>query len=254
MKIRNVFLTAMLLLVAVAPAAAENFADSLSLSKGFMDTSQNWGIVVGFDADFSLDRKLKDTSDDTELRFYGAKIGAVINNRAMAYLLVGQASAKTSFRDNGMALETETEEGVYWGIGGSVILAEKEFDTGDRLTIGLDGWYRTADLSNNKTKLGGANITPSSDEWTFQEYQLGLGISYKLEFFVPYIGFKYANVDGDHVIRDAGGTEYRLNLNADSNIGAFGGASFSFGDMGLISIEARLGDEVSYGLYGVVRF
>jgi hypothetical protein len=253
MKIRNLLLAMIFCFVAAAPAAAENLAEPLNLSKGLMNASQNFGLVVGFDTDFSTDRNLKDTSDDTELMFYGAKVGAVISDRALVSLLVGQASAKTGFQDGGAALQTETEKDLYWGIGGSVILAEKKFDTGDRLAVGLDGWYRTADLGNDSTKIGGVAVTPTADEWTYNEFQLGLGISYKLEFFVPYLGVKFADVSGDHSIT-AAGTRYHLDLEADSNIGVFGGASFSFGDMGAIGIEARLGDEVSYGAYGLIRF
>ena len=254
MKLKSTLITLIAVFAFASTAMAENFADALNLSNDMSSSSRKFGAIVGVDIDYSYDRNLKSMRDDTELTFYGAKVGAVIMNKGLVYLLAGQASAKTEFSDNGAAVETETENGFYWGFGGSVALAEMKFDTGDRLIFGVDGWYRSADLDNDKAKIGGASIDPSSDEWRYSEYQIGLGVSYKLEFFVPYVGFKYADVSGDHSIRDDSGTTYSVDLDEEAFIGFFGGFSFSFGDIGLVSFETRLGDEVSFGANALIRF
>ena len=244
-------------LVYAAPVG--NISTPAVLKKGLImqDQQQEYGIIVASENDIVFDRNIKDQLGDTELNFYGAKTGVIVNDKALIYALLGAGNMSEKFTILGSSLKYETETGFVWGVGGSLIAYEKKIDN-NILRIGIDGRYRRIDLDieevtidGTKYKLSDAGLTGVVYE--LNEWQVALALSYQVGSFVPYVGVKYSDIDGDAKATESG-TEFSADMEANDNVGIFIGTDVVIADSASINIEGRFIDEEALTIGAAIRF
>lgn len=237
-------------------APVGNIADPAVLSKGLITEEGEVGFIAGTEIDITFDRKFKNQAADTEFNFYGAKIGATIGDKALVYALLGAGDASQEFSILGTTVKWETETDFIWGVGATAIVYEQEME-GNTLRIGIDGRYRRADLEIDKVVIGGTSYSLSdldtAVDYELNEWQVALALSYQISNFIPYVGVKYSDVDGEEKAT-LSGTVYKADVEADDNFGIFVGSSFVINDMASINVEGRFLDEEALTIGANIRF
>ena len=139
-----------------------------------------------------------------------------------------------------------------WGVGARAVLFHWK-----NVLMGLNLAYSSAhprfDLIETNgvpfEKTGGAKVK-------FHEWQVGLGFSYTLKFFVPYIAGKYRNAKAHFTGLPQGFLAGRRSFDVKNRrkIGLVIGSSFSTTEIFQLTIEARVIDEEGYTISGDIRF
>jgi len=218
------------------------------------------GIIAAGEADIGFDRKIKDADGDVEISAYTSKLGVTVANKATLYCLLGAGSAKESATISGSKIEVETETGFLWGIGANIIAYEKEIQGfGDGvLRLGGDIKYRSCNpdideftIDGTTYSLDALGVTNANAE--YGEFQVALAASYQMDSFVPYLGVKFATLDGE-VKGTYSGTEYKLDYEEDENVGMFAGFDFLINDSIALNFEGRFIDEEAISVGGTIRF
>ncbi len=171
------------------PFAPEMLEECLLLSK---DTFM--GFKVGFQHDQVFNRRLKVVSGAKgtigECKILADQGVAVLNffNRVELLGSAGGANFHVveTIRAANSLLEFQTHNGLIWGAGGRIALFNWR-----SITLGVSAGYEQSRVGTRYASLGGLLLTPSP-RWNYHEWQMGLGISYKVDIFVPYIGATYS--------------------------------------------------------------
>lgn len=215
------------------------------------------GIIAVGEADLVFDRKIKDAEGDVEINIYSSKLGVVINNKAMLYIILGGGTTKESATILGSNVVIETEAGFVWGLGANFIAYEKEFENGI-LRLGGDIKYRAINsdieditIDGVTYSLGAAGITNANAE--HGEFQIALGASYQINKFFPYAGIKFATLNGE-VKGTYSGSEYKIDYEEDENFGMFAGFDYVITDFIALNFEGRFIDEEAISVGGTIRF
>ncbi|NQT95906.1 MAG: hypothetical protein HQ572_05590 [Candidatus Omnitrophica bacterium] len=239
-----------------------NPAKPAILKKGllFKGENQEHGILIDPEVDLVFDRRLKHQDADTEYRFYGGKAGLVIWDKLFLYGIAGTAEAEQKFQNSGRKVTWDTDYGLAWGGGATLIIYEKDIEIREKakLRIGLDGRYRHSELDVDNIIVDGVTYsvpssTLASAGFDYNEWQGALGVSVEFEQFVPYIGVKYAEPDG-HATATFDTVEYTEEFGADDNIGIFFGSDYVVSDSIAVYVEGRLIDETALSAGGTIRF
>lgn len=253
----------MIFAVSVAYAApVGNPATPVMLKSGLLtkEEESQFGFVIGPEFDFVNDRNIKNQVGDTKVRFYGGKAGVVIADRAFVYGILGACQIEQEFTVLGSKVEWETETEFAWGVGTTVLLYETTIDLMGNgiLRLGVDGKFRYSNpdveeitIDGTVYKLSDAGVSNVNLE--LKEWQVALGISYQIDRFLPYIGVKYSDVDGE-AKGTYSGTTYKENLKADDNIGIFVGTDILITDSMSVNVEGRFIDEQALTVGALIRF
>jgi outer membrane protein W len=98
------------------------------------------------------------------------------------------------------------------------------------------------------TYLGGSEEL-STGHATFQEWQIGPFVGYKIMKFIPYVGVKYSDVRLKFNQED--GTQ---KFKADDHVGAFVGLTYDILPQLRLNLEGRFIDETGMNLNVIFRF
>jgi hypothetical protein len=179
-----------------------------------------WGIEAGFRGDYVFDRKLKfdkpgdnvaDVHKDTCDYAISTNAGQLTLNlwdRLDVYGWAGAAASEfgaqarlhssTGFVGEWLNVHGQTKEGFAWGVGARAILWQC-----GRTAVGVDGQYAHSHANFQCVSSNGIPIqvpTNGADSSRFSlnnsEWQVSLGISHRICWFVPYIAVKYSNFQG----------------------------------------------------------
>jgi len=249
--------------ISVAYAApVGNIATPSVLKKGLIiqDEQGQYGVIVESENDITWDRNLKDQYSDTEYSFFGGKCGILFMDRYIAYGILGAGKALQKFQADGNNIKWDTDYSFVWGIGGTAMLYETKVQElwNGTFRIGLDGRYRQSHLDVDKVTGDSTNfnLTPSavtSSKYELDEWQVALAVSYQIENVIPYVGVKYSDTTGE-AETTANGTEYKVDLEADDNVGIFTGCDLVLNDMFSINVEGRFIDETALTAAAAIRF
>ena len=91
----------------------------------------------------------------------------------------------------------------------------------------------------------------------YHEWQVGVGISYQVDLFVPYIALKYSNASVRYRNLPAGFLSGRKTGFNAKNRGKFGlalGTSLTTGRLFALNLELRMIDEQAITLSGELKF
>lgn len=168
--------------------------------EGIFIAKEKWlGVKVGYEFDRVYDRKLQ--MEGRELENQRKKVqkyeslsnfGVVtlnFNQRAEFFSTLGAMSCKisqTPYSDTRVTYHTHSH--FTWGIGGRAILAY----WGD-LQVSVNAAYVQADLPLSSLEVNGKSYPKRHLEIDFRQWQVGAGISYRVNWFIPYIGVDYSD-------------------------------------------------------------
>lgn len=208
-----------------APVGLTSEADATTSAQLLGENDLGIDLSIGCVADLSK-RDLDIEQGEFEMDAYLARIGLSIMERFNFYIDIGQAmNMEYDYRMYGQDHKVSYDDEVIWGTGLSALVYR--WDNG--LEIGVNASYRQADLKVDKVKIDTLSYQRSQllnlSEDDFKEYQGGIELAWKKDYFIPYVGVKYSDVELGSSYRVAPTTYNAKGKNADKNYGVFVGLS-----------------------------
>jgi len=239
--------------VYAAPVGLISEADATNAEWSYNDITAS----IGFIGD-SLERKISIDSGDFEMASYAARIGLNIIERFNFYVDLGQAQdMELTWTQNGEKIKYEFEDEFLWGIGGSALIYR--WDNG--IEIGVNAAYRSASMNFDKGDRDGTAFTKATvtsfKDGDYEDYHVACEVGWRTDYFIPYIGVRYSEVEVDGYFVENGATHDAQGKGAAQNVGVFVGLSITPKIEGMpkseqfaLNIEGRFIDEeaVSVGL------
>ncbi len=168
--------------------------------QGLFMSQEDWfGIKIGYQCDDVYDRRLKmahchvdgqkrKVQEYTSLSNQGV-LTFNFNDRAEIFGTLGAMSFEFSQRPfEGTKVSCHTQTHFAWGVGGRAILAYW-----GNVQIALNAAYLQSDLPFSSVKVNDHSYGKKHAEAKFREWQIGAGVSYRWDWFVPYLGFDYSD-------------------------------------------------------------
>jgi hypothetical protein len=244
-----------------------------------------WGFELGFRGDYVFNRELRyaqgyaniaDFQKDVCDYRISTNAGQVTLNlwrRVELYGWVGAAQVEfeEQVRLDGstaggitdwLNIQGRTKEAVAFGVGARAVLWKTA-----RTAVGFDGQYARSHGKFQCVNINGVpvqqttgvNLDPSRFSVTNKEWQLSLGISHRICWFIPYIAMKYSNFRGQ--FRSFSWTDPNVGtVNASSGLRSKNGFGFAAG-VSLVdstrmhaTIEGRFVDERALTVAADFRF
>jgi hypothetical protein len=168
--------------------------------EGMFISKEDWfGVKIGYQFDDVYDRRLRmvhrhvDDQRKKVQEYESLSNQGVLtfnfNDRAEIFGTLGAMSFELSqrpFEDTKVSYHTRTH--FAWGVGGRVILAYW-----GNLQIAVNAAYLQSDLPISSVKVNDHSYGKKHAEAEFREWQIGAGVSYRFNGFVPYLGFDYSD-------------------------------------------------------------
>lgn len=237
----------------------------------------DWHVRAGYTGDFVFNRNLRlrnspfprgHLARQTTLSTNAGFLALNLNNRLDIFSTFGQTRISINAIEQffgGLNIaegRLTTNTGFSWSVGGKgVILGWRNF------ALGVEGQYfrTTPHLSTYFEANGGRfSYFNSEDHVTYQEWQVGCGLSYRIQKWwpglglTPYVGTKIARVRFDAhnltFITAANTTLTIFDLKANKKYGVVCGATLNFCDCIGFSAEGRWGDEKALYINGQICF
>jgi opacity protein-like surface antigen len=261
MRIVKYLLTALLVigfasLVEAAPVGLTSEAD---LNKAKLFADNNIGISISAILD-SVGNVNVDVDDgEFEMTAIVARLGLSVLERVNFYADIGQAGdMEFNWTDAGDKVQTKFEDETLWGVGVNGLI----YRWNNGLEIGAGASYRTADMPLDSAQVAGISYKKSQitsiRDGEFSEVQVAFECAWKTEYFIPYAGLKYSNVEVDADFTADGTVRKATGKESDQNVGVFVGLSIApkidalgeQSDRLAINVEGRFIDEeaVSVGV------
>jgi len=168
--------------------------------EGAFISKEKWlGLKAGYLLDDVYDRKLKREGHPEggrgKVREFTsfANLGVVtlnFNERVEAFTTLGSLSCKllqAPHADPSVDYHTQTH--FAWGGGGRAIIAY----WGD-VQLALNAAYLRSDLPLSSLKAGGASYSKKGAKMDYREWQVGIGVSYRGYWLIPYVGIDYSDI------------------------------------------------------------
>jgi len=231
------------------------------IEEGFFFCKENYfSVKGGYQRDWVFDRNMKAVSkisgrlDDFE---YTADQGVLtfdLINMIEIYGSFGAAKFYSSNRPSGMGVrhEYQSYDQFTWGAG-----LKGSLYTWKGLTFGINGAYQKAKPSIKWITSNGALVTPiEGSKISFYEWQVGVGASYEIDIFNPYLGVKYSNAGAlfKHLPPGFLPTGRHFKTKNRRKFGMVLGTTLSNGNRFAANVEARLIDEQALTLAASIKF
>ena len=224
------------------------------IEEGFFFSKENWlAVKLGYQRDWVFDRDMKAVSrisgrmDDFELTSDQGVLTFNIIDRIELYGSAGAARVYAANRPmRGVRNEFESHDQFMWGIG-----LRGLFATWGNASFGADIAYERAHPTMKWITTNGTPVNPSGgSKITYYEWQVGVGASYQIDLFTPYVGVKYSNAGARFKHLPVGFLPNTRHFKT-KNRRKFGmalGTTLSTGSRFSASVEARVIDEQSITL------
>ena len=259
-------------------APVGNIADPSVLSTGKFSGERAYGFIAGVETEFVSNRSFTDQDNKLKFNFYGIKAGAALKDNLFIYTVLGIGEMEDSKRipdwepARSVAnvridrVEIETDPNLVFGLGITALMYEHKIDEDVFFRIGLDVKYRRISLETDSAIIhiinydsgGQRELYPASYAINMDEYQGALAASLQYENFVPYIGFKISDCNGDEKIAlknfAAGNIDYSGNFYTNGRKGLFLGLTYYISNTFSIGIEGRERDEEAFNITAQMRF
>lgn len=242
-------------------------------SAGFCDPWFSWceafNVRFGFWGDYVFDRHLKiddapnrDKLHRSRLNTNAAIVVLNVINRYEVFATFGashfwQTSNAVSYSgplNSTLTMETQTD--FSWSVGGRATL----WQWGCTM-LGLEGQYFSFRPKVHLVEFGKDNsVYPDNiSRLHYHEWQLGLGISHRINMFVPYAAVNYSNAHlrFTHPNLTIQTAETPLNLFNQKSAKQWGysiGTSILVCEQAFVSVEGRFANEKALYVTGHVRF
>ena len=258
-------------------APVGNIADPSVLSTGKFSGERAYGFIAGVETEFVSNRSFLDQENKLKFNFYGVKAGAALKDNLFIYTDLGIGEMEDSKRIHNWEpvrsvvfvridrVEIETDPNFVFGLGVTALMYEHKIDEDVFFRIGLDVKYRRISLETDSAVIrlsnfdsGLSEIKSASYAINMDEYQGALAASLQYENFVPYIGFKISDCNGDEKIAiknfAAGSIDYSGNFYTNGKSGLFLGLTYYISNTFSIGIEGRERDEEAFNVTAQMRF
>ncbi len=212
---------------------------------------------LGYEGSFVLNRRLKQ-EEGNHSRVDTSKImtnSAVITLNVFELIdllgILGSSELKftwedrEAFRLNRMQLKTNAA--LVWSLGANMILYEWK-----KTSLGIGGRFLATDPSLKYLTVDGVSQSTQGGKVSYNEWQIDLGLSHKVRFFVPYIGVKYSNAHTR--IRSNASGSFQKHFESRFPVGLFLGCSIIAAKSFFMNLEARVIDEEAFTISADLRF
>ena len=233
------------------------WCDALSLRAGF------WGDYV-FNRHLKIDHHDTDSDiEHTRIFTNAAFIAANVWDRFDIFTTLGatnlfldsNAFSFGAFTANGARIEIETETDFSWSLGARGTIWECGCTS-----LGAEAQYFSTRPNVRRVTAGAiASVYPDSIiDAKYHEWQVGVGLSHRINMFVPYVAVKWSHAKlrldnaqpGIPGLPDV--TLYNLQNNKDWGYAV--GVSLIDCDKASLTVEGRFGDEKAIHVNGQIRF
>jgi major outer membrane protein len=168
--------------------------------EGAFTSKESWfGVKIGYQFNYAYDRRLrmphrhvddqrKKTQKYESLTHQGV-LTFNFSDRVEIFGTLGGMSFELSqrpFEDVKVSYHTQTH--FVWGVGGRAILAY----WGD-LQVAVNAAYLKSDLPLSSVRVNHHPYEKKHAKAEFREWQIGAGVSYRYNWFVPYLGLDYSD-------------------------------------------------------------
>jgi hypothetical protein len=228
----------------------------------FISPSSAVNFRIGYEGNFVKDSNLKKTViqrgkiDDFKQDINSGTFTLNFQNRLDIIAVLGASKIKSNWRfdENNVSkrIELETNYRFYYALAARVIL----FEWGNTV-LGSGARYSEAKPSIFWLLKDSTLQNINEAAVNYKDWQVDLGLSHKIDIFVPYIGIKYLNSKAKimnviSVIADNNLTY--MKMKSRDNFGLYLGTSLSNSKYFLFTIEARLIDEEAISVFGEIKF
>ncbi len=279
-----IILTIVLAAGTAAGAPVGNIADPVVMSTGKFSGERAYGFIAGIEAEFVSNRTFLEQENKFKFNFYGIKAGAALKDNIFIYTDLGLGEMEDSKKiynwdpHRNVAnvridrIEIETDPNFVFGLGITALMYEHKIDEDVYFRIGLDVKYRRISLETDSATVHISNFDSGFREvysayyaMNMDEYQGALAVSYQYENFVPYIGYKISDCNGDEEIilknfesRNIefgyGNIDYKGNFYTNGRRGLFLGLTYYISNTFSIGVEGRERDEEAFNIIAQMRF
>jgi major outer membrane protein len=260
--LKYLFFFALFLSGSLFGAPVGNTSAPQILEDGFFISRNSWvDVRAGYEGDFVTNGRMEQ-QDSGRIDCYKqyTNSGTVTLNlldRIDLYGVFGSSSTNADWRFTDLEnsvhrIEIQTDRNFLWAAGGRAIF----FEWGCAC-LGLGGRYSWAKYDPEWVTNDGANAPSGNGEVRWNQWQINLDISYKIELFTPYIGAKYSSaqtiLNGFPIPISSSGSGSNTFKNT-TPVGLYLGCTLSTGRYFMLNLEARLIDEEAITVSGDFRF
>ena len=212
---------------------------------------------AGYQGDIVFDRKLrarKGASGRMDRCEMGMNQGVITLNLLDRFEVYGSVGAMSAFLTHRPHVdfqrrEYQTGDQLTWGTGARVVIVPFK-----NIDLGVEGGYQSAgpDVKWN-AKDGVAYRTRA--HFNYHEWQVGVGLSYHVDFLIPYFAVKYSNAQAKlSRIRPDILPNSSFKMNSREHFGLALGCTLSNAKIFDLTAEVRLFDEQAITLAGNLKF
>ncbi|MCI0382186.1 MAG: hypothetical protein L0207_03940 [Chlamydiae bacterium] len=217
------------------------------------------GLKAGYQRDMVLDRKLRVKSgvvkgrvDEFQFLMDQGVITLNFLNRLETYGSLGSMNAFVRHRPHvdHRIREYQTSDHLTWGVGGRLLLFNWE-----SATFGIDGKYQRGYPHVKWNSIGGEAFSTGA-RLLYREWQVGFGVSYEIDFLIPYAAFTYSSARATmkKVKPNMQLGTSRFTMKSREFFGLCLGFSLTPGKYFDINVETQLFSEQGYTLSGNLKF
>jgi hypothetical protein len=228
------------------------------IDRGIILSPENWASArVGYEGNYVFNRRLEARDGSTggidEFQYLLNQGVATVNflDRFEVYGSFGAMSASFSNRPHvdHKRREYQTNDAFSWGVGGRAEL----FHWGESV-LGVGGSYQFARPPMKWNTLDGVSSSTSAI-LHYGEWQVGVGMSHRIDPFIPYIAVLYSHV-GASVTKISHDflPHSDFKMVSREHWGLAMGCSFSTSEIFDLGVEVRLFDEEAISLAGSAKF
>lgn len=259
-----VLVAALIASAALYSAPVGNTSAPEILEDGFFIPSDSWiDLRVGYEGDFVNDGRMKQYRegsgrvDSYEQNTNSGTVTLNILDRIDIFGVFGSSRTKAEWRflDTAGAVHNanmETRYSFLWAVGARAILFEW-----CKTNLGFGGRYSSSNYKPNWLTVDGTNRVVSGTHARWDEWQINLDVSYKIDLFTPYAGIKYLNAKtrvGQFPVAIASNGSGNNHFENRIPVGLFIGCTLSTGKYFMLNVEGRLIDEEAVTISGDLRF
>ncbi len=235
------------------------------LKEGLLFSNKSWlSLRAGYEGDFVEDGRMNQYDQgsgrvDTYKQWTNSgTVTLNILDHLEIYGVFGSSETKSDWRFENNTLgsvtriEMETDPHFLWAFGGRSIIYER-----GKTVFGLGGRYTSSNSHPKSVSSNGTaeSVVGSRVEW--RAWQINFDISYKIDWFIPYIGAKYLN--GQTLLKNFSIPISQELVGSDTfknrdPVGLYLGCTLSSGKYFMLNLEGRLIDEEAITVSTDFRF
>jgi len=242
----------------------ENPASPLYIKEGLLIPANSWGSIrIGYEGDFTTNGKMTQPLSNEyvdNFKLYGNNASFTVNllNRLDIFALFGATKIKADWRYHldpitFFRVEAQTKYAFSWTAGAKAVL----FEWG-KASLSFGGRYFYTNPKITQLLIDNIAFDLESSYMLQKAWQIDAGLSYKIDFLIPYICVSYAQrtctITTEPPIVITADYSNTLKMKNRKNWGCTLGCGITNGKFFACNLEARLINEEAVTISGEFRF